>query len=74
MTSNTYFFKTNLNCGNCVRALSPYLNDSLDIVGWSVDTQDPDKVLTIETDLAPAEVVALVEAAGFHAEALPSRA
>ncbi|NJL14121.1 MAG: hypothetical protein HC913_14685 [Microscillaceae bacterium] len=74
MTTQTYFFKTNLNCGNCVRALSPFLNDSLDIESWAVDTQDPDKVLTVATDLSPAEVVALVVAAGFHAEELPSRA
>lgn len=64
-------FKTNINCGGCVAAVTPHLNAAKEIKSWKVDTQNPNKVLTVETDgLGEAEVSALVQKAGFKAEKL----
>lgn len=60
-------YKTNLNCGSCVAKVTPHLNADSRIRQWSVDTQNPDKVLTVEGDGVGAEAVGrLVEAAGFR--------
>jgi len=62
-------FKTNINCSGCVAAVTPHLNKEKNISDWNVDTADPAKILTVETDrLQAAEVQALVEKAGFKAE------
>lgn len=64
-----YQFKTNINCGSCVAAVTPHLNKNTDIVSWKVDTVNPDKVLTVETsNLYKEQVKEIVEAAGFNAE------
>ncbi|RYZ24230.1 MAG: copper chaperone [Chitinophagaceae bacterium] len=64
-------FKTNINCGGCVAAVTPHLNSEKAINNWKVDTQNPQKVLTVETDELNAEqVCALVQKAGFKAEPL----
>src|SRR2546421_11886028 len=60
-------FRTNLNCGNCVAAVTPYLNADAAIKSWRVDTASPDKVLTVEGDTVTAdEVESLVSRAGFR--------
>lgn len=63
----TLQFKTNINCANCLRAVSPSLNEAKAIQSWQVDTNNPDKILTVNTELTPAQVAALVEDAGFEA-------
>ncbi len=64
MTETKY--KTNLNCGSCVAAVTPHLNGEGRIRRWSVDTQSPDKVLTVEAEGVGADTVGrLVAAAGF---------
>src|SRR5947209_18988682 len=65
--SATKQFRTNLNCGNCVAAVTPYLNGDPAIKSWRVDTTNPDKVLTVEGDNVTAdEVASLVSRAGFR--------
>ncbi|MGI4831905.1 MAG: heavy-metal-associated domain-containing protein [Janthinobacterium lividum] len=66
----TQRFKTTINCANCLRAVTPALNAESAISTWQVDTTSPDKVLTVETTLAPAQVAALVQEAGFAAQPL----
>ena len=62
-------FKTNINCGNCVRAVTGFLNDVPGIEKWKVDTDNPDKILTVEGDALEAEaIIEAVEDAGFDAE------
>lgn len=64
MTETKY--KTNLKCGGCVAAVTPHLNGEGRIRRWSVDTQHPDKVLTVEGEgFEPGTVERLVAAAGF---------
>lgn len=66
-----YQFKTNIMCGDCVAKVTPYLSDNNEIKNWSVDTKNPKKVLTVETDnLSPKAVEEMVKKAGYKAEKL----
>lgn len=64
---HTIKFKTNIKCGGCVATVTPYLNEIS--AHWSVDTENPDKVLSIETDepVNPKEVIMVLDNAGFKA-------
>ena len=65
----TLQFKTNINCGNCVRTVTGFLNDVKEIQKWEVDTDNPEKILTVEGDAVTTEaVVEAVEDAGFDIE------
>lgn len=63
----THQFKTNINCQNCVRTVSGFLNGLPQVSSWQVDTSKPDKILTVEGDASAEEVIAAVEEAGFEA-------
>lgn len=64
-------FKTNINCGGCVKSVTPYLDGEESISKWQVDTDNPDKVLSVSgEELEPHVVKKLVEKAGFKAEVL----
>ncbi len=61
-------FKTNLNCGSCVAAVTPLLDGEGTIERWLVDTAAPEKTLTVEGEgIAPDRVQGLVAKAGFRA-------
>ena len=63
----TLKFKTTINCANCVRAVTPALNEEVGANNWQVDTTSADKVLTITAASPDAgQVVKAVEAAGFE--------
>jgi len=69
---NKLLFKTNINCSGCEAAIAPALNEVAGIKHWKVNTTNPDKVLAVETDaLSSREIIAIVNKAGFKAEALP---
>ena len=62
-------FKTNINCGDCVNKVTPYLDKEESISKWQVDTDSKDKILSVSgEELDPAKVKNLVEEAGFKAE------
>ncbi|MES2826886.1 MAG: hypothetical protein V4687_01970 [Bacteroidota bacterium] len=67
---HTLKFKTNIKCDNCIEKVKPYLNGMEQIVNWKVDTLNPDKVLSVETQegLNPKEVIMTLDRAGYHAE------
>lgn len=68
---NTLKFKTNINCGGCIKAVTPHLDKAEGIQSWQVDTTNPDKVLTVQADgLDAQQVKSIVEKAGFKAESL----
>lgn len=68
---STLRFKTTINCSNCVRAVTPVLNQEVGANNWQVDTTNPDKILTINTDSANTlQVVKAVEEAGFAIQPL----
>ncbi len=62
----TKTFKTNINCGGCLKAVTPSLNE----LGceWQVDIANPEKTLTVKTDKPAEEIIRQVEKAGFKAE------
>ncbi|MEZ0487563.1 MULTISPECIES: heavy-metal-associated domain-containing protein [Spirosomataceae] len=66
----TLNFKTNIKCGGCIAAVTPYLNAIEQLDGWNVDTANPDKILTVQTtDNRIGEVVKkAIEKAGYKAE------
>ena len=62
-------FKTNINCGGCVSKVTPFLNKQEGVESWEVDTSNPDKILTIESDGATEEdVKTVLQKVGFKAE------
>ena len=68
----TYKFKTNIKCGNCVATVTPFLNGIAQVEDWEVDTKSPDKTLTINST-APVEaskVIAELNKAGYQAETI----
>ncbi|SDF55288.1 copper chaperone [Mucilaginibacter pineti] len=68
----TLKFKTNINCGGCVAAVTPVLNGMKDIQHWEIDTANPDKVLTVKADdtLKAAEVIDTLKQKGYNAIAI----
>lgn len=67
----TIKLKTNIKCGGCISAVTPYLNQSVGEGNWLVDTQNPDKVLTVKTEGVSADAVQkAVQQAGYKAEIL----
>ncbi len=63
----TLRFKTSLKCGGCVRTITPGLESLANIEKWSVDLENPDKVLevTAHADIAD-QVIESVKKAGFQ--------
>ena len=67
----TLKFKTNINCGGCIKAVTPHLDKAAGIKSWQVDTVNPEKILTVEADGTDAQAIAQVLAkAGFKADAI----
>ena len=64
-----YQFKTNINCGGCVAKVTPVMNSEPQIANWKVDTENPNKILTVQTEnLHEDQIKSMVESAGFKAE------
>ena len=61
-------FKTNINCGSCVRSVTPFLDDLSGVTIWRVDVEQEDKILTVEGDVPVADILRMVEEAGFDIE------
>jgi hypothetical protein len=66
----TLQFKTNINCGGCLRGVTPALDKHEDIRDWKVDLQSDDRILTVtgEDELTATEVQRTVSSAGFQAQ------
>lgn len=64
-------FKTNINCGSCVKAVTPSMQKVEGLLSWKVDTDSPDKILHVEMEPDATEsVVAAVQKAGFQIQAI----
>jgi copper chaperone len=69
MEIKQYQFKTNINCGGCIAAVKPHLDNMEGIENWNVDTAHSDKTLTVSSSGVTEEaVVQAVEKAGFKIE------
>lgn len=66
----TLKFKTNIKCGGCISTVTPHLDGLAEVSKWAVDTNTPDKILTIESDLDLDEelIKETLKKAGFQAE------
>ena len=70
---NTLKFKTNVKCGGCIATVTPYLNKAIGIISWNVDTTDPLKIMTIESEgISAEEITSVMETAGYQAELIIS--
>jgi len=64
----TLKFKTNINCSSCVAKVTPHLKEATGILNWKVDTANPQKILTVETDtLSGEEVIQIIKKSGYTA-------
>ncbi|MCZ8354718.1 MAG: cation transporter [Cyclobacteriaceae bacterium] len=63
-------FKTNIKCTGCVAKVTPFLNEAIGDKNWQVDYNNPQKILSVETDIQVDEIIKVVERAGFKAEKL----
>lgn len=67
----TIELKTNIMCGSCIVKVTPTLNEEIGAENWKVDTQNPKKILTVNTEnLNEEQVINAVEKAGYKAEKL----
>ena len=62
----TLRFKTSLKCGGCIKAITPGLDSMKTIEKWSVDLENPDKVLEVQAseDISD-KVIESVKKAGY---------
>jgi len=58
-------FSTTINCGSCVRTVTPFLDEVEGVTIWSVDVDDDRKLLTVEGSASTEAIVKMVEEAGF---------
>jgi len=67
----TLQFKTNINCGGCIARVTPRLNEVKGISSWKVDTDNPDKILTVESEsLSYEPIIEAVKKVGFNIQPL----
>ena len=66
---DTLKFKTNINCNNCIAAVTPHLYSAVQIKEWNVDITDSQKILTVSgDDITPEYVIETLKKAGYKAE------
>lgn len=69
--NETMKFKTNINCSGCIEKVSPSLDNADGVCHWDVDTNSPDKILTVHTEgVTEEEIISHVKKAGFNIEKL----
>lgn len=65
----TLTFKTNINCGGCIATVAPSLDNLKGVRLWKVDTVNPNKILTVESEnVAANQLIAVLKSAGYKAE------
>ena len=63
----TIKFKTNINCGGCLKSVTPHLDELDNIDSCKVDINNPDKILEVKLeDGNENTVVSAVKKAGFE--------
>jgi len=69
MNTQTFQFKTNINCSGCIASVKPHLDQAEGVSQWEVDIKDKDKILTVQTESeSPEKVIEAVQNAGFKIE------
>ena len=63
----TIKFKTNINCGGCLKSVTPHLDELDNVDSWKVDINNADKILEVKLeDRNENAVVSAVKKAGFE--------
>ena len=64
-------FKTNINCASCVQKVTETLDGLVGEDNWSVDTDIPIKLLTVENENISADaIIAALKEIGYSADVL----
>lgn len=63
-------FTTNINCGSCVRSVTPFLDEVDGVTIWRVDVEDDRKLLTVEGNADTTAIMKMVKEAGFDIQPL----
>lgn len=67
-----HLFKTNIKGKEDKEQLAPIFKTIPEILRWSVDCEDCDCVLRIETlEVDESQIISTVQSLGFHCELLP---
>lgn len=68
----TLKFKTNIKCDGCIATVTPFMNNLSEISKWEVDTNNPEKILTVEgrDELNAETVISTLKKAGYTASVL----
>jgi P-type Cu2+ transporter len=62
-------YKTNINCNGCIASVTPAMDSTKGISKWSVDIDNPEKILTVEVEDIDSQVVEeAVKKAGYTIE------
>jgi copper chaperone len=65
----TVKYKTTIHCGGCLKSVTPFLNALDNVDAWTVNLDDPDKVLAVDLeDDNEYLIVEAVKKAGFEIE------
>jgi copper chaperone len=66
----TLKFKTNIKCGGCITTVTPHLDALPGLEHWAVDTNVPDKILTVTGSTASLtrDIEETLKKAGYQAE------
>jgi copper chaperone len=66
----TLKFRTTIKCSGCLGKATPFLNKTAGEDNWQVDTENPDKILTVVpgTVISENDIIKAVEEAGYKAE------
>jgi copper chaperone len=68
---NELKFKTNVNCGHCIAKITPFMDGEKAVSEWSVDTDNPDKIMTVKGENVTGKVIIeTLGKAGYTAELL----
>lgn len=63
--------KTDLSCRHCIMKVEPVLKAEKGIISYSIDLENPDKTVTIESDGANIDqLLKDFKKAGYHAEVI----
>lgn len=69
--TKTHAFVTNINCSGCIAKVTPFMNAIEQVQSWSVDTANPQKILTVQmTTDTPEKVIEAIKKVGFKIEKL----
>jgi copper chaperone len=65
----TIRLKTSVKCNGCIATVTPFLDSLAGLEKWSVDLNDPQRMLTADISGITAEdVIAVLQNAGYKAE------